>query len=163
MDELRRLADEFLGCARIAVAGVSRDGAHVANVVFRRLRDAGYSVVALNPNAPEVEGAPAYTNLSVVPGGVDAVFIATRPDAAPGIVQQCVDAGVRHVWLHRSFGTGSVSAEAVALGERHGLRVIAGACPMMFIEPVDAGHRCMRWLLKVTGGLPTPAGTPVAH
>jgi len=28
---------------------------------------------------------------------------------------------------------------------------------MMYLQPVDVGHRCMRWMLKVTGGLPKPA------
>jgi hypothetical protein len=58
--------------------------------------------------------------------------------------------------MHRSFGTGSVSEEAVNLCREKGIEVIPGACPMMFCEPVDFGHRCMRWLLKVTGGLPAP-------
>jgi uncharacterized protein len=69
-------------------------------------------------------------------------------------VRDCVAAGVQRIWLHRSFGTGSVSDEAVALAEREGLRVIAGACPMMFLQPVDLPHRCMKWVLGATGKLP---------
>ena len=32
--------------------------------------------------------------------------------------------------------------------------LIAGACPMMYYTPVDAGHRCVRWMMRITGGLP---------
>lgn len=159
MEQLRQAAADFLASRRIGVAGVSRDGGHVANAVFRKLRDSGYTVFPLNPNAAEVEGSACYAGPGDVPGGVDAVFIATRPAAAAGVVRQCIDAGVHSVWLHRSFGTGSVAPDAVELGERNGLRVIAGACPMMFLEPVDIGHRCMRWLLDRTGKLPQPTGT----
>jgi uncharacterized protein len=154
MESLKLAAADFLAQDRLAVAGVSRDGAHVANLVYRRLRERGYTVFALNPNADEVEGDPCYHALADIPGGVAGVFIATRPESAPEVVRQCAAAGVGRVWMHRSFGTGSVSAEAAAIGESAGIRVIAGACPMMFIEPVDMGHRCMRWLLGVTGKLP---------
>jgi uncharacterized protein len=157
MDSLREAASDFLAQDRLAVAGVSRNGGHVANVVYRRLREKGYKVFALNPHADEVEGDRCYHSLADIPGGVAGVFIATRPETAPDVVRQCIAAGVPRVWMHRSFGTGSVSAEAAALGAAAGTRVIAGACPMMFVEPVDVAHRCMRWLLGATGKLPEVA------
>jgi hypothetical protein len=61
---------------------------------------------------------------------------------------------VRQVWFHRSFGTGSVSAEAVAVCRAHGIEPIVGGCPLMFCEPVDVGHRCMRWWLQWRGRVP---------
>ena len=144
---------EFLGRKRIAVAGVSRGGALPANAIYKKLRGAGYDVFAVNPAAIEVEGGRCYPNLRAIPGGVEAVVIATPPEAADALVHECADLGIRHVWMHRSFGQGSVSASAVALGREKGLSVIDGACPMMYVNP-DMGHRCIRWILKVTGGLP---------
>jgi uncharacterized protein len=154
MNSLREAVSDFLAQRRIAVAGVSRDGTHVANLVYRRMREKGYQVFAVNPNADEVEGDPCYHAVGEIPGGVAAVFIATPPSAAPDVVRECAAAGVPRVWMHRSFGTGSVSAEAARLCDENGIRVIAGACPMMYMEPVDPGHRCMRWLLGVTRRLP---------
>ena len=57
MSSLREAADEFLAQRRIAVAGVSRDTKQPANLIYRRLRGAGYETFAVNPNADEVEGA----------------------------------------------------------------------------------------------------------
>ena len=144
---------EFLGRKRIAVAGVSRGGALPANAIYKKLRGAGYDVFAVNPAAIEVEGARCYPTLRAIPGGVEAVVIATPPEAADALVHECADLGIRHVWMHRSFGQGSVSASAAALGREKGLSVIDGACPMMYVNP-DVGHRCIRWILKVTGGVP---------
>jgi uncharacterized protein len=154
MSTLREAVSDFLAQRRVAVAGVSRDGTHAANLVYRRMREKGYQVFAVNPNADEVEGDPCYHTVGEVPGGVAAVFIATPPSAAPDVVRECAAAGVPRVWMHRSFGTGSVSAEAARLCDENGIRVIAGACPMMYLEPVDPGHRCMRWILGVTRRLP---------
>jgi acyl-CoA synthetase (NDP forming) len=91
-----------------------------------------------------------------IPGGVDAIVIATRPQVTEQIVRGCAAAGVRRVWMHQSTAKGSsVSAEAVEYCRQHDIGVIAGACPMMFGPGVDFGHACMRVFLKLTGGLPT--------
>lgn len=155
MTKLQDLVGEFLAQRRIAVAGVSRTEANApANLIFRKLRDAGHEMFAVNPNGGVVEGTPAYADLAAIPDGVDAVVVATPPDATERVVREAVDLGVRHVWMHRSFGEGSVSTAAVAYCREHGVRPIAGACPMMYCEPVDFGHKCIRFVLGLTGGLP---------
>jgi len=148
---------QFLSKKRIAIAGMARDGRAVGNIIAKKLRGAGYQVFPVNPNAAGIEGERCYPDLRSIPGGVEAVVIATHPSVADKVVRECADLGVRLVWMHRSFGTGSVSREAADYGRQHGLTVIDGACPMMFVEPVDVGHKCFRWVLKWTGGLPKGA------
>lgn len=145
---------EFLSQRRIAVAGVSRDSRSAANLIYRTLRKAGYDVWAVNPNATEVEGGPCYADLAALPEQVDGVVIATHPDVATEVVARCADRGIPRVWFHRSFGQGSVLAAAVDAARAHGLAVIEGGCPVMFCEPVDLGHRCMRGILRLAGRLP---------
>jgi predicted CoA-binding protein len=154
MSRLKEAVESFLAQKRIAVAGVSRSKNEAANIVFRKLRDSGYEVFPINPNAGELEGDTCYPDLKSVPGGVDAVVIATHPKVAGQIVRDCAELGISHVWMHRSFGRGSVSDEALEYCRGHWIHVIPGGCPMMFCEPVDFGHKCMRWILKLTGGLP---------
>ena len=144
----------FLQGRRFAVAGVSRQPGQAANAVFRKLRDAGFEAFPINPNATEVEGSRCYRDVGDVPKPVDGVVIATAPDVATEIVRQCGDHGVRQVWFHRSFGNGSVSEEAVRACHDRGIACIVGGCPLMFCEPVDAGHRCMRWWLQWQGRVP---------
>ncbi len=145
---------QFLTAGRIAVSGVSRDPQQPANLIYRKLRGVRTDVVAVNPRAEQVEGDPCFPTLAAIPGGVDAVLVATAPAAGVEIVRQCQALGVRLVWFHRSFGAGSVSDEAVALCRASGIIPIVGGCPMMFVEPVDPAHRCFRWFLGVTGRLP---------
>ena len=156
MESLKDAARTFLRLKRIAVVGVSRDPRQTANFIYRRLREGDREVFAVNPNAERVENDRCYPNLASIPDGVDAVFIATRPEVTEQIVRECADAGIRWVWMHRAFGQGSVSASAVELGRREGMVVIDGACPMMYIEPVDLFHKCARWILGVMGRLPRP-------
>jgi uncharacterized protein len=154
MTSLHQAADEFLSQHRIAVAGVSRDGKQPANLIYRRLRDAGHEVFAVNPNAHEVEGDRCYAAVSEIPQGVDGVVIVTPPGAAMDVVNDCATAGVPRVWLHRGIGPGSSSPQAVEFCRERGITVIPGGCPNMFGATSDPFHRCMRTMLRATRKLP---------
>jgi predicted CoA-binding protein len=156
-DNWNEAITDFMKQRRIAVAGVSRSRTEAANTIYRKLRDSGYQVFPVNPRAAALEDAACYPELAAIPGGVDAVVVATHPEASLGVVRQCADLGIKHVWLHRSFGSGSVSDAAVSLCRERGIEVIPGGCPMMFCAPVDVGHKCMRWFLRLTGGMPKAA------
>jgi uncharacterized protein len=146
---MKEAASEFLGKKRIAVTGVSRRAKeHGSNTVFKRLRDRGYEVFAVNPNADEVEGAHSYHDLKSIPGGVDAVVIGTAADKADGTMRECAELGIKHVWMHRSFGPGSVSATATAFGREHGITVLDGGCPCMFDPTADFGHKIMKVIYR---------------
>jgi predicted CoA-binding protein len=155
MSNLEAKVTDFLNQKRIAVAGVSRTKQDAANLIYRKLKAAGYQVSPINPNANTFENDPCYPDLKSIPGAVDGVVIVTRPKLTEEIVRQCAEAGVSRVWMHQSFskGTTSVSDEAVRFCNEHSISVIDGACPMMFCQP-DFGHKCMRWILGFTGGLP---------
>jgi predicted CoA-binding protein len=152
---IKDAAAEFLAKKRIAITGVSRKPeSHGSNVVYRRLRERGYEVFAVNPNTAEVEGDRCFPDLKSIPGGVDAVVIGTRPERALATMRECADLGIEQVWMHRSVGVGSVSEEAAAWGRQHGLRVIAGGCPLMFDPAADTGHKIMLPLFTLTGKVP---------
>jgi predicted CoA-binding protein len=155
---LEAKVDDFLAQKRIAIAGVSRDDHHhpAGNLIYRRLKQSGHDVFAVNPHMQTFEGDRCYPNVQSIPGGVDGVVIITRPEVTEQIVRDCSAARVRRVWMHQSLAKGSsVSPEAVEYCHQHDITVIAGACPMMYGEGVDVGHTCMRWIMGVAGRLPT--------
>ena len=154
MQRIKDAADEFLAGRRMAVTGVSRNGDHGGNVVYKRLRERGYEAFAVNPNADEVEGDRAYPDVRSIPGGVDGVVIATRPERAEDTMRECAELGIQHVWMHRGPGAGSVSAAATDYGRRHGITVIDGGCPCMFGPTADPGHKAMRAILTLTHKVP---------
>jgi predicted CoA-binding protein len=153
MATLKEAVSEFLALKRIAVAGVSRTKKDAANAIYVKLRDSGYEVFAVNPNADEVEGDRCYPDLRSIPQKVEGVVIVTRPQVTEQIVKECAEAGVSSVWMHKAVGN-SVSGQAVQFCRESGIKVIAGACPMMYCQPVDFGHKCFRVVLGVLGKLP---------
>ena len=127
---------------------------HGSNVVYKRLRERGYEVFAVNPNADEVEGDRCYPDLSAIPGGVDGVVIGTRPERAEGTMRECADLGIKHVWMHRGPGPRERLGGGGRYGREHGIAVIDGGCPCMFGPTADPGHKAMRTVLTLTGNVP---------
>jgi predicted CoA-binding protein len=145
MQSVNQAASKFLAKKRVAVTGVSRTPkTHGSNNVYRRLRERGYDVFAVNPNTQEVEGDQSYPDLRSIPGGVEAVVIGTRPERADDTMRECAELGIKHVWMHRGTGRGSVSESATRYGRQHGITVIDGGCPLMFEPTADFGHKVMR-------------------
>jgi uncharacterized protein len=145
MQSVSDAASAFLANKRVAVTGVSRaPKTHGSNNVYRRLRERGYEVFAVNPNADEVEGDRTYRDLKSIPGGVGAVVIGTRPEIAEDTMHECAELGIKHVWMHWGAGASSVSHAATKYGRQHGITVIDGGCPLMFGPTADLGHKVMR-------------------
>ena len=145
MQSVKEAATAFLANKRVAVTGVSRTPkTHGSNNVYRRLKDRGYEVFAVNPNADTVEDDPSYQDLKSIPGGVEAVVIGTRPEIAEKTMRECAELGIKQVWMHRGPGAGSVSNAATDYGRQQGITVIDGGCPLMFGPTADFGHKMMR-------------------
>jgi uncharacterized protein len=149
MTTMNEAAGAFLANKRIAVTGVSRKAKeHGANTVYKRLRERRYDVFAVNPNTDRVEGDRSYHDLKSIPGGVDAVVIATAASRADDTMRECAELGINQVWMHRGPGPGSVSDTATAYGREHGITVIDGGCPCMFGPTADFGHKVMKVFLS---------------
>lgn len=158
MAKVDGLVQDFLAQKRVAVIGVSEKRDTGCNLAYNKFKENGYQVFAVNPHITTFHGDPCYPDLKSVPEKVDAVFILTKPQVTEQIVQQCVDLGIKHVWMHCMMGTKpglaagmtSVSPAAVELCKANGITVIPGACPNQFLKP-DFGHSVMRGMWKLFG------------
>lgn len=160
MKKIEDLVQEFLAQKVIAVVGVSDKRETGCNLNYRKFKESGHRVHAVNPRISTYDGAPCYPDLKSIPERPDAVFMLTGPRVTEQMVQQCVELGIKHVWMHclmgtkpgLSAGTTSVSQSAVEMCRANGITVIPGSCPAQFIKP-DFGHDMMRKLWKMFGYL----------
>ena len=158
MAKIDELVKDFLAQKKVAVVGVSDKRETGCNMSYKKFKEAGYQVFAINPRLTTFDGDPCYPDLKSLPEKPDAVFILASPKVTDLIVQQCVDLGVKHVWMHCMMGTkpglatsmSSVSPEAVRMCRENGIAVIPGTCPNQFIKP-DPGHAMMRGLWRLFG------------
>jgi len=153
-------AVEFLHAGRIAVVGASDDQKNFGGTVLRALTDHGIEAVPVNPHHDQVGGQPCYAGLADVPGQIEGVLVMVAGPAAVEAVRQALARNVPRIWLFKGLGgPGAVSDEALALCAALDTPVIAGACPLMFLEPVKGAHRFHRALRHLNGsvGLPSRA------
>lgn len=156
MPTMQEMVQDFLEQKRIAVAGVSRNASETANMIYKKLQDAGHEVYAINPNAETINGQPCYPDVKSTPFPPDAVMIVTKPEVTDKIVHDCAEAGIKRVWMHCSVmhGVRSTSDSAVKFCNDNGITVIPSGCPFMYCEPVDVFHKGMRWWMNMRGSLP---------
>ena len=160
MAKIESLVQDFLAQKKIAVVGVSDQRDTGCNLNYKKFKDAGYQVYPVNPRITTYDGSPCYPDLKSIPEIPDAVFILANPKVTEKIVRECVDLGVKHVWMHCMMGTRpglaasmtSVSPEAVKLCRENGIAVIPGSCPNQFIKP-DFAHVMMHGLWNLFGFL----------
>lgn len=160
MARIDEMVRDFLARKKIAVVGVSDKRETGCNLAYNKFKENGYRVFAVNPRIAEFNGDPCYPDLASIPEKPDAVFILTNPKVTDQIVRQCVDLGIRHVWMHCMMGVKpglaasmtSVSRDAVAACRENGIAVIPGSCPNQFLAP-DFGHAMMRGLWRLFGNL----------
>jgi hypothetical protein len=160
MSKIDTLVQDFLAQEKIAVVGVSDQRETGCNLAYRKFKETGYTVSAVNPRLTSFEGDPCYPDLKSIPEKPDAVFILTNPKVTEEVVQQCVDLNIQRVWMHCLMGTKpglaasmtSVSSQAVQMCRENGIEVIPGSCPNQFLKP-DIGHTIMRGMFRTIGFL----------
>ena len=158
MAKVDDMVQEFLAQKKIAVVGVSDKRETGCNMAYQKFKENGYQVYPVNPRIDSYDGVTCYPDLKAIPDKLDAVFILASPKVTDQIVQQCVDLGVKHVWMHCMMGTKpglaagmtSVSQEAVEMCNANGIAVIPGSCPNQFMDP-DFGHKMMRGMWRLFG------------
>lgn len=143
--------DEFLAQKRIAFIGVSRNPKDFSRMLFRELRQRGYELIPVHREAPEIEGIAAVPALDQIQPAPDAVLVMTPPQASFAIVNDCARLGIKRVWLYGAVGPGSASPEAVTACERHGIQVVAGECPFMYLKGAGFVHSLHRGIRSLFG------------
>lgn len=142
--------DDFLAQQHLAFIGVSHDPKEFSAGVYRELKSHGCELSPVNPHADQVDGDTCVATIEELPDGIDGAIVMVPADASADVVRACIDRGIPRVWLHKGAGPSSVSDEAVALCAEHGVEVVDGACPMMFMEDAAWFHRMHRWGREVS-------------
>lgn len=151
------MIQDFLAQKRIAMVGISREPASFSAKLFEELCRRGYDVVPVNPRAREIMSKKCFARVQDIEPPVEAALLMTSPEVTDTVVNDCAEAGIRRVWMHRGGGNGAVSNRAVQFCREQGIRVIPGQCPLMFLPESGTVHWLHGIFRKLTGRYPRPA------
>jgi predicted CoA-binding protein len=127
------LVRDFLGQKRLAFVGVSQRPKDYSRALFREFCARGYEAIPVNPAVAEIEGRRSFARVSDIDPVPDGVVALTSSAVTERLVGEWIEAGVKRVWMCRTAGKGAVSEEAVGRCQAHGVAVVAGECPFMFL------------------------------
>jgi len=147
---------DFLAQKRIAMVGISREPKEFSGMLFQELCRRGYDMVPVNPATSDVLGRTCYACVQDILPPVDAALLMTSPAVTDGVVRDCAEAGIRRVWMYSAGGQGAVSPPAVEFCREHGIQVVPGECPYMFL-PNAGFHALHGFIRKISGGYPRRA------
>jgi predicted CoA-binding protein len=141
-------AREFLASRRIALVGFSRNPKDFSRALDAAFRNLGVEVVPVHPSATELDGRRCFPRVSDIDPPVDGALVVVPSAHAEAVVRDCLDAGLRRIWLHRGGGPGSASPEALALCALRGVDPVANLCPFMVIPGAAWPHRLHGWVRR---------------
>jgi predicted CoA-binding protein len=116
---------ELLRTSRtIAVVGLSGKRYRPSYGVSEYMQRAGYRIIPVNPEIPEVLGEKSYTDLESVPETIDIVDIFRRSEYVPEIVEAAIRKGAKAVWMQE----GVIHEAAADRARAAGLEVVMDRC-----------------------------------
>ncbi|MCB1123563.1 MAG: CoA-binding protein [Verrucomicrobiae bacterium] len=150
-DRYDELVQEFLGKKRIAIWGVENATPDPGEWVAGRFEKQGIEVIRVNPEFSDAPSRRRASSLTTIDPPVDAVLVYVDRPQAMEAVDDCIAAKVGLVWLHDVLSPGSAIPEAVDKLRSANCEVIPGLCPLLYLKPVDIGHLCIKWMLRIKG------------
>lgn len=105
-----------------AVVGVNENRDKFGNRIYRRLRDRGYEVYAINPGLDTVEGDPCYHSLADLPKVPQVVDMVVSPKIGKAVLDEAARQGVSYIWLQ----PGTHNEEILAQIDANGLTAVQG-------------------------------------
>ncbi len=146
---MENLKARFWAGKNYAVVGISDEKGKFGNTVFKELQERGYKVFPVNQRLDLFENQECHNSLSVISEPLDGVVVITRPQGAKKAIRECMNLGIKRVWLY----PGSKCDEAINLAKEGKIELIHNACPLLYLEPVKFPHSLHRWIVKLFGRL----------
>jgi uncharacterized protein len=150
MSTEKQIIDQILAQKQIAVAGVSQNPRKFGNIVYKHLKQNGYTVFAVNPNRENIGDDRCYSDILSLPEEVKAIVTVTKPEVTKKIVEDAIARHIGMIWMQQ----GSESREAIAMAKDAGILVMQNRCIMMHAEPVKSVHSFHRAIMKLFGRYP---------
>ncbi len=144
----------FLNQKTIALVGTSQDEKHMSRALMKSLIDNGINIIPVHPEAEMIETRKCYARLEEIEPKPDAVIVMLKSEKFKEIIDQCIDANIKDVWLYGVTGPKSIDEDLQDYCLEHELNLVAGFCPFMFLEKTEFIHRLHTGIWKMVGLYP---------
>ncbi len=141
---------KFLEPHKMAVAGASRNAKKFGGAIFKELKEKGFELYPVNPNADEIQGIKCFKTVADLPEDVTHLYVVTPKSETQEVVDAALKKGIKMIWIQQK----SETPEVVKSIEDAGVPLICKKCMFMFLDPVTGAHAFHRVFTKLFGGYP---------
>jgi uncharacterized protein len=142
--------ETFLAPRKFALAGVSRNPKKFGFMAFKDLKEKGFEIYPVHPDADEINGVKCYRSVSDLPADVRHLVSMVPKDQTFDTVNKALERGIRNIWIQQM----SETQEAIDLALEKNAGLVMKTCILMHASPVKGGHLFHRGLMKIFGLLP---------
>ncbi len=93
---------KFLEPRKFAIAGASRNLKKFGGSIFKELKDNGFELYPINPNADEIQGVKCYKSVEDLPSDVDHLFIVTPKYETEIVARAAIKKGIQMIWIQQN-------------------------------------------------------------
>lgn len=111
----------------VAIVGATDTPGKYGGIVYRRLKNLGYTVYPINPHRATVDGDPSYPDLESLPDQPTIVNLVVPPTIGSKVADDAVAQGYLNLW----FQPGAESPHMTERLRADGADVLTGACIMV--------------------------------
>lgn len=113
-----------------AVVGATPNKQKYGYMVYKKLKEKGYNVFAINPLYDEIEDDKVYKTLLDLNQRIDCVSMVVAPKRGKSYIEQAAQIGVKYVW----FQPGAESDELVEMCKINNMVPIYNACVLVALN-----------------------------
>jgi predicted CoA-binding protein len=154
MTHVHNLINEFLDQKRFAIVGISRNLNEFSRMLMGDFVRRGYDIVPVNPNVEQIDGRKCFARVQDIEPPITAALIIVPKEMAEIILHDCAEAGITLVWMYGISGSKDLPSEAQKICDRHGMKLVPGYCPFMFMDGSAWYHRFHGLVWKAIGLYP---------
>ena len=121
----------FLASKTLAISGVSRNPQKFGHILFKTLKEKGFQIFPVNPNAEVIDEVTCYHSVNDLPPDLSTLLIVNNKRDTAKVMQEAIEKGFRHIWIQR----GCESEEALQLAQENNINLVCKACFLMYADP----------------------------
>jgi uncharacterized protein len=109
----------------IAIVGISTNQNRESHFVGRYMKNAGYTIIPVNPGADSILDEKCYPDLASIPFPVDVVDIFRKRKDIAGVVDEAIALQPVIIWLQLGTGTHD---DLIGKTKERGIRLVQNRC-----------------------------------
>jgi predicted CoA-binding protein len=127
----RQTIDIFLNDKKLAIAGVSKNPRKFGNIMYRTLKEKGFSVIPVNPKGGMIDNTICIESVAKLGNDIQNLLIVTHKRDTQKVLDEAIAKGIKNIWIQN----GCETEKALKMAREMNINLVAKSCFLMYADP----------------------------